>query len=247
MSALSLNFTHKHTQSPLSVEPSKSSALFAESEGPTQRGIAAWHQPHFPPDDAQDRNATHRPDQLTPWSPSDQCDAANDADFADQHSTAITILVSPEHFENIDESAFGPPADDVNDDDDEDPFQLEEMQITHQNRRHRRMTTVAASMPGVGGGSAVVRRGPSSSSSSKVCLVCNKTFSRAWSLQRHMTDRHFYVPQHLACDICGRTYRSRNSLISHKSQYHGAGISSKIMGEGSGAALRIGRSRNDIE
>lgn len=63
---------------------------------------------------------------------------------------------------------------------------------------------------------------------SKVCNVCNKTFSRVWSLQRHMADRHFYIPQNIECDLCGRTYRSRNSLISHKSQYHGGGISSKI-------------------
>lgn len=52
------------------------------------------------------------------------------------------------------------------------------------------------------------------------CKFCNKSFSRAWSLQRHLADTHFYVPQSLACDLCGRSYKSRNSLISHKSQYH---------------------------
>lgn len=231
-----------HTKSPLSVEPSKSSALFAESEGPTQRGTAAWHQPHFPPADAGDETITQ---EQSRWSSSinqQRCDVIDDDDdFSGQPSTAITILVSPDHFNvnNIDEtSTFA--ADCPDEDDDENPFQLEELPITS-NRRHRRMASISGS----------VRRGPSSSS--KVCLVCNKTFSRAWSLQRHMTDRHFYVPQHLACDICGRTYRSRNSLISHKSQYHGAGISSKIMGEGGSGgsggsgALRMGRSKNDVE
>ncbi|XP_015120109.1 broad-complex core protein isoforms 1/2/3/4/5 isoform X1 [Diachasma alloeum] len=52
------------------------------------------------------------------------------------------------------------------------------------------------------------------------CTFCHKSFSRAWSLQRHLADTHFYVPQSLACDQCGRSYKSRNSLISHKSQYH---------------------------
>ncbi|XP_015590543.1 broad-complex core protein isoforms 1/2/3/4/5 isoform X2 [Cephus cinctus] len=52
------------------------------------------------------------------------------------------------------------------------------------------------------------------------CGYCQKTFSRAWSLQRHLADTHFYVPQSLACDQCGRSYKSRNSLVSHKSQYH---------------------------
>lgn len=63
---------------------------------------------------------------------------------------------------------------------------------------------------------------------SKNCILCNKKFSRVWSLQRHMTDRHFYIKQNLSCNICGKYYRSRNSLISHKSQYHGDGLSSKI-------------------
>lgn len=52
------------------------------------------------------------------------------------------------------------------------------------------------------------------------CSFCQKTFSRAWSLQRHLADTHFYVPQSLSCDQCGRIYKSRNSLVSHKSQYH---------------------------
>ncbi|XP_031783717.1 broad-complex core protein isoforms 1/2/3/4/5 isoform X6 [Nasonia vitripennis] len=53
------------------------------------------------------------------------------------------------------------------------------------------------------------------------CDVCRKSFSRAWSLPRHMADTHFYVPQSLACNLCGRSYKSRNSLVSRKSQYHG--------------------------
>ena len=52
------------------------------------------------------------------------------------------------------------------------------------------------------------------------CSFCQKHFSRAWSLQRHLADTHFYVPQALSCDQCGRSYKSRNSLVSHKSQYH---------------------------
>jgi hypothetical protein len=55
---------------------------------------------------------------------------------------------------------------------------------------------------------------------STYCKYCQKNFSRAWSLQRHLADTHFYVPQSLSCDLCGRSYKSRNSLVSHKSQYH---------------------------
>ena len=62
--------------------------------------------------------------------------------------------------------------------------------------------------------------------STPYCPICRKSFSRAWSLHRHMSDTHFYVPQSFECEVCGRMYRSRNSLVSHKSQYHGglAGI-----------------------
>jgi len=61
---------------------------------------------------------------------------------------------------------------------------------------------------------------PDKSSNRTYCNFCQKTFSRAWSLQRHLADTHFYVPQSLSCDQCGRSYKSRNSLVSHKSQYH---------------------------
>lgn len=59
------------------------------------------------------------------------------------------------------------------------------------------------------------------------CPLCRKSFTRAWSLQRHMADTHFYVPQSFECDVCGRSYRSRNSLVSHKSQYHGGASGSR--------------------
>ncbi|XP_012533382.1 protein tramtrack, alpha isoform [Monomorium pharaonis] len=57
-------------------------------------------------------------------------------------------------------------------------------------------------------------------SANRTCDFCQKTFSRPWSLQRHLADTHLYVPQSLACDQCGRSYRSQNSLINHKSVYH---------------------------
>ncbi|KAJ8963755.1 hypothetical protein NQ314_005406, partial [Rhamnusium bicolor] len=59
------------------------------------------------------------------------------------------------------------------------------------------------------------------------CTICNKSFSRFWSLQRHLADTHFYTPKDYDCDVCGRSYRSRNSLISHRSQYHGTNKNSK--------------------
>lgn len=65
---------------------------------------------------------------------------------------------------------------------------------------------------------------PGMSSSSvyrTTCPVCNKSFSRSWSLQRHMADMHYPSDRRHNCIDCGRSYRSRNSLTSHRCQYHG--------------------------
>lgn len=144
-------------------------------------------------------------------------------------STAtITILVSDDP-DLLDPSELVTTVHQIDDDDDDDDVVDDD-----ENVMLRRATSSLFQMHSFATTANVAASSTSSSSSSvsplnsKVCTVCNKSFSRAWSLQRHMTDRHFYVPQHLECEICGRTYRSRNSLISHKSQYHGAGVSSKV-------------------
>jgi uncharacterized C2H2 Zn-finger protein len=53
------------------------------------------------------------------------------------------------------------------------------------------------------------------------CTVCRKSFSRIWSLQRHIDDIHGdSAGKPFICSICQRVYSSRSSLISHKSQFH---------------------------
>jgi uncharacterized C2H2 Zn-finger protein len=53
------------------------------------------------------------------------------------------------------------------------------------------------------------------------CSICRKSFSRIWSLQRHIDDIHGdNVGRSFTCSICQRVYSSRSSLISHKSQFH---------------------------
>nr|BCX71442.1 broad protein isoform ZFb [Pseudothemis zonata] len=54
------------------------------------------------------------------------------------------------------------------------------------------------------------------------CKLCHKSFSRLWSLQRHVEDVHGKREDRtFVCNLCFRQYRTRSSLISHRSQYHG--------------------------
>nr|BCX71441.1 broad protein isoform ZFa [Pseudothemis zonata] len=55
------------------------------------------------------------------------------------------------------------------------------------------------------------------------CYLCNKSFTRIWSLNRHMADTHCNVVRSFECEVCHRVYRSKNSLVSHRSQYHTSG------------------------
>nr|BCX71421.1 broad protein isoform ZFb [Ischnura senegalensis] len=54
------------------------------------------------------------------------------------------------------------------------------------------------------------------------CKLCHKSFSRLWSLQRHVEDVHGKREgRAFVCNLCFRHYGTRSSLISHRSQYHG--------------------------
>nr|CAD7462045.1 unnamed protein product [Timema tahoe] len=82
------------------------------------------------------------------------------------------------------------------------------------------LNTNSDGTPGTSQAPSLVAELPGRGWGTPYCPLCRKSFTRAWSLQRHMADTHFYVPQSFECDVCGRSYRSRNSLVSHRSQYH---------------------------
>ncbi|XP_047110389.1 broad-complex core protein isoforms 1/2/3/4/5 isoform X1 [Schistocerca piceifrons] len=53
------------------------------------------------------------------------------------------------------------------------------------------------------------------------CSQCEKSFTRSWSLQRHIDDVHSQChTRTFVCNICSRQYSTRSSLISHRSQAH---------------------------
>jgi uncharacterized C2H2 Zn-finger protein len=70
----------------------------------------------------------------------------------------------------------------------------------------------SSNIPVIGGGGTLQQ---------PYCSICRKSFSRIWSLQRHIDDIHGDNAGKLfICSICQRAYSSRSSLISHKSQFH---------------------------
>ena len=53
------------------------------------------------------------------------------------------------------------------------------------------------------------------------CLMCGKTSNVRWNIRNH-------IETHVAksgfnCDLCGKQYRTRNSLNVHKSKHHKTG------------------------
>ncbi|TGZ58054.1 Uncharacterized protein DBV15_10376 [Temnothorax longispinosus] len=54
----------------------------------------------------------------------------------------------------------------------------------------------------------------------KECPYCRRTFSCYYSLKRHFQDKHEQSDTLYVCEFCNRTYRTKNSLTTHKSLQH---------------------------
>nr|XP_012227866.1 PREDICTED: broad-complex core protein isoform 6 isoform X5 [Linepithema humile] len=52
------------------------------------------------------------------------------------------------------------------------------------------------------------------------CPYCRRTFSCYYSLKRHFQDKHEQSDTLYICEFCNRTYRTKNSLTTHKSLQH---------------------------
>ncbi|XP_029163922.1 broad-complex core protein isoforms 1/2/3/4/5-like [Nylanderia fulva] len=52
------------------------------------------------------------------------------------------------------------------------------------------------------------------------CPYCRRTFSCYYSLKRHFQDKHEQSDTLYVCEFCNRTYRTKNSLTTHKSLQH---------------------------
>lgn len=52
------------------------------------------------------------------------------------------------------------------------------------------------------------------------CSYCDKTYLRKAALDRHIQNKHLTHEQRFECNICRDTYKTKNSLYSHKSSTH---------------------------
>ncbi|XP_076679534.1 broad-complex core protein-like [Andrena cerasifolii] len=52
------------------------------------------------------------------------------------------------------------------------------------------------------------------------CPYCRRNFSCYYSLKRHFQDKHEKSDTLYVCEFCNRTYRTKNSLTTHKSLQH---------------------------
>jgi broad-like protein len=52
------------------------------------------------------------------------------------------------------------------------------------------------------------------------CPYCRRMFSCYYSLKRHFQDRHEKSNTLYMCEFCSRSYRTKNSLTTHKSLQH---------------------------
>lgn len=52
------------------------------------------------------------------------------------------------------------------------------------------------------------------------CLYCSKVYTWKQTLTRHIADSHSEVTGPVSCDLCGKQYKNRSSLINHSANGH---------------------------
>lgn len=65
-----------------------------------------------------------------------------------------------------------------------------------------------------------------------LCPHCRASFKPA-DLERHIKRQHpeDYMPERLACDVCGELYGGRGSLTRHKNLMHGQELGTRAAGK----------------
>lgn len=57
-------------------------------------------------------------------------------------------------------------------------------------------------------------------SSSTVCKECQRTFTSASALRRHIMSKHSNIGVKYQCNVCSMSYKTKWSLSTHISRYH---------------------------